>query len=398
MAKDTQYQHKKGQVLLLVISLVCFGLLALLMVIAGGAGDQAYADSERLVLQNAKVQVASVSVVESFQRRRIVYGQVESAKHSNIGFELSGILQSLQVSEGDSVKSGQTLATLDLARLEAQQNELRAALNRAKAEARLAELSAARVTELVNAKLEPQQRLDEASANLDAAQALVSEVEAQSASVTVEIQKSALRAPFDGQVLSQLIDQGTVVNIGQPVLTLISDSELEARFGLPENIAFGLSLGEQRPIRLGDDTFIGTVKSVAKQRTLATRTIDAVLSIDRNELSSQQLMALVSGDLVSIQVMLTVPKKGAWIPIGALANGVRGLWTVLVYNNTSETLSPRLVAVEHIDSQRAFISGAITQGDQIVVNGTHRFIPGQTVKKVEQVSMFKVAALTNKGQ
>lgn len=192
-------------------------------------------------------------------------------------------------------------------------------------------------------------------------------------------------APFDGQVLSQLVDKGTVLSIGQPVFSLLSVTTLEARFGLPENTAFGLSVGEQYTLRLRDSTFPAVVKSVAKQRTLSTRTIDAVFSIDRSYLTPSQLIALVSGDLVSIDVAFTVQKAGAWVPLSALSNGIRGLWTILVYQVNEGNLVARTVAVEHLDKERAYISGAIRHGEQVVVNGAHRFAPGQKVNQVERL-------------
>lgn len=397
MSNNTQIQHNKGKWLLLLISSLCFLLLALLMLLSGNSGGQAYAQSELLVIQNAKVEVLPVRIQENYLRQRIVYGRVESAKRSDVGFELSGSLQSLDVSEGETVQQGQALASLDVSRLNARENELIAALNRAQADARLAQISLQRVSELVKAKLAPQQGLDEAKATLEAAQAFVSEVDARLESLRVEKQKSTLIAPFDAQVITQLIDQGTVVNIGEPVFTLISITNLEARFGLPENIAFGLSIGEQHQISLGETRFVGTVQSIAKQRTLATRTIDAVFSIDREGLLPEQLMALVSGDLVSISVELNVDKKGAWIPLSALSNGVRGLWTVLVYDSNEGKLLARTVAVEHLDAERAFVSGAIRQGELVVVNGTHRFTPGQAVNQVEQIDALDIASISKKG-
>ncbi|MFC4700977.1 efflux RND transporter periplasmic adaptor subunit [Glaciecola siphonariae] len=386
MSNFTDAILRRPKRLLIALAALCFALLALLMLLSGSDSSQAYTADEMLVVQNAAVEVQEITMQSRFSRQRVVYGQVESAKQSNLGFELAGVLQSLYVTEGQSVAKGELLASLDLARLEASANEVDAALKRAQADATLATLSLNRVRDLVNAKLEPQQRLDEAKAALDAANALVAEVEARLASVQVEKQKSQLLAPFDGQVFAQLADEGTVLGPGQAVFSMISANTLEARFGLPENTAFGLQIGERYPLSLGDTQFMATVKSIAKLRTLATRTVDAVFTIDQASLSPDQLLALVSGDLVSISVDLEVDKTGAWVPLSALANGVRGLWTVLVYQSEDSTLAPRTVSVEHLDAERAYISGAIQDGDKVVVNGTHRFTPGQKVLQVRTIA------------
>jgi RND family efflux transporter MFP subunit len=375
--------------LLVLLGIIGFASLALLMLMSGNASSQAYKDKELLATQNTVAEVSSIAIQSSYLRKRIIYGQVESAMQSDVGFELAGVLRTILVEEGANVRKGQALAELDLARLDAQRNELEAALRRAQADAKLAELSAQRVSDLVNAKLEPQQRLDESQASLDAAQALVTEVEARLQSLEVEKQKSVLKAPFDGQIIAQLADEGTVLNVGQPLLSVISIDTLEARFGLPENTAFALAPGDAYNLQVSGTTLLANVKSVAKRRTLATRTVDTLFSIDKTSISPRQLAALVSGDLVSISVEEEVSQTGAWVPVDALANGVRGLWTVMIYDQATKTIVSRSVSVEHLDGERAFISGAIEDAQKIIVNGTHRFTPGQ---KVNQVNAVKTVA------
>ena len=368
------------------------------MVFSGSGASKAYSQDELNVQTQAKAQLIEVSMQDSYERQRIVYGQIESAKQSALGFELSGVLSKVFFDEGMNITKGDLLAELDLERLQAREGELNAALQRAQADAKLASLSLERVQHLVEAKLEPQQRLDESRAALDAAQALVVEVEARLDSLAVEKAKSTLRAPFDGQIVSQMLDEGTVVNVGQAVFEVLANNTLEARFGLPENIAFGVEKGQRYLIKLGQSSFDARVKTIAKQRNLSTRTIDAIFEIAQNDLSPQQLNSLVSGDLVNISVSLDVPKRGAWLPFSALTSGVRGLWTVLVYEPQSKTLSSRLVSIEHMEGKRAFVTGAIEDNELLIANGAHRFVPGQTLADVETISLQMAIASTGGGQ
>nr|WP_136251404.1 efflux RND transporter periplasmic adaptor subunit [Ningiella ruwaisensis] len=372
----------KGLTLLLGISLVSFLSLGLLMFATGDGLSQAYSDDELAVLENSTVHIAPISLQSSFQRKRSVYGTVESALFADLGFELAGVLKHVLVEEGEQVEKGQVLAQLDITRLEARRVELKASLQRANADAKLAELSLKRIADLVSRELEPKQRLDESEAVLDAALAVVNEVEARLDSLAVEIAKSSLIAPFDGQALRQIVDEGTVLSSGQAVFTLLSDSALEARFGLPERVAFGLSPGDSYMLELGESTIPATVKSVARQRNLSTRTIDTLFEIDKSDLSFEQLASMVSGDLVKISVYIEQEKRGTWVPVSALASGVRGLWTLLVYDDDSERLLTRTVSLEHLDGDRAFVSGTIAPGDRIVISGTHRFTPNQRVSNI----------------
>ena len=136
------------------------------------------------------------------------------------------------------------------------------------------------------------------------------------------------------------------------------------------------------------------MKSVAKQRNLSTRTIDALFTIEQSALSEQQLQALVSGDLVNIRVEIEIDKKGAWVPLSALSSGLRGLWTVFVYDESTQRIDSRLVSVEQLSAERAFVSGAIKQGDLLVSHGAHRFTPGQKVSQISRLSADEAFALT----
>ncbi|MFB0912252.1 MAG: efflux transporter periplasmic adaptor subunit, partial [Glaciecola sp.] len=93
---------------------------------------------------------------------------------------------------------------------------------------------------------------------------------------------------------------------------------------------------------------------------------------------------LISGDLVSLSVDVQMQKQGAWIPISALSNGVRGLWTLFVIDKSSgsQVIQARSVYVEYMEQDRAFVSGAIVQGELLVVSGLHRLTPNQLVTNI----------------
>jgi len=337
------------------------------------------------VIENAKVNVQAITIQSAYTKQRKVYGLIESAQQANLGFELSGVINETLVAEGQRVVKGQILATLDKQRLMAQKKELDAALLRAKADAKLRSLSAKRTAELVEKRLEPDQRLDEANAALDAANALVNEVRARHESLNVELQKSSLVAPFNGQVVKQLLDSGTVVTMGLPVFVLMAEVDLEARIGLPTQSPLALSLGERYTLSYEDQTVPAKLISLAKQRNRATRAIDALFKIDAQ---AAEKLYLMPGDLVSLSVDVEIDKQGAWIPIGALSNGVRGLWTLFVIDKStgSQIIQARSVYVEYMEQDYAFVSGALDHGDLLVVSGLHRLTPNQVVQNIQVIN------------
>ncbi|MDT0582310.1 MULTISPECIES: efflux RND transporter periplasmic adaptor subunit [Alteromonadaceae] len=372
---------RSGRQHLILLSVGSFSLLAILLLFSGEKTANAFSEAESMVMQNASVEVQEIMLQNAYSKQRKVYGLIESATQATIGFELSGVINELYVKEGDSVAKGQALAGLDLQRLLAQQQELEAALTRAQADANLAKLSNNRIAELVKSKLESSQRLDEAEANLDAANAAVNEVIARQERLAVEIEKSTLKAPFDGQVVSQILDPGTVVSSGQGVFSILSQQRLEARIGLPTNSPLALKIGEVYPLNFNGQVLNSRLSSIAKQRNRATRAIDAVFAIESVDLEQTYIMP---GDIVSLSVDVDVQHTGAWVPVAALANGVRGLWTLFIVSEVDgkQIVQPRSVQVEYMEQDRAFVSGAIEQGDKLIVSGLQRFTPNQAVNNV----------------
>lgn len=376
---------KPNRLLLAGITVVSFSLLVILMVFSGNQSALALDENKLLVIQQSKVEVSTINMQKNYIKPRVVFGQIGSVQQSDIGFELSGTLHQVIVIEGASVIKGQVLATLDISRLKARENELKSALASANANAKLAKLSAQRITQLVENNLEPQQRLDEVKAQLAVSNAATSEAQARLDSLKVELAKSSLVAPFAGQVVRQYLDTGTVLVLGQAVFSIIAQEALEARFGLPEQTAFGLTVGETRELAMYGQTFMAQVTSVAKQRNQATRTIDAIFTINSTSLSAQQKALMISGDLVSLTVDIPVQTSGTWVPISALASGVRGLWTLYVIDDNN-IIQTRLVSIEYADKTKAFVSGAINEGEKVVVSGTHRLVPQQSVTNVVELS------------
>jgi RND family efflux transporter MFP subunit len=382
--QQTAKSHRTARVQLLAMSGVSMFLLTVLMLFSGEQSVNAFSNAQTMVLQNANVEVHSIQIQSAYQKQQKVYGLVESASQVDVGFELSGSINELMVLEGAFVKQGQVLASLDLKRLNAQKAQLNASLNRAKADAEISQLSVNRVKELVKVKLDSTQNLDQANARLKAANAVVKEVEASLQALDVEMQKSKLVAPFDGQVLRQLQDLGAVVNAGQAVLTLVANTQLEARFGLPTHTAFGIKVGQLFTIDANEIPINGRVQSIAQQRNRAMRTIDAVFSLE-----TDNKPYLMTGDIVSISVSNQVEKKGAWVPVSSLANGVRGLWTLYVAEQAQGgyLVKSRTVAVEYLEDDRAYITGAISDGDRVIVNGLQRLTPNQIIANISETNL-----------
>ena len=102
---------------------------------------------------------------------------------------------------------------------------------------------------------------------------------------------------------------------------------------------------------------------------------------------------VLPGDLARLSLEQRVEEPGFWLPIAALAEGSRGLWTAYVVmpledgvNATSGAthyLQPRPVEILYEATERVFVRGALSDGDMFVTGGLTRVVPNQQVRLAE---------------
>ncbi len=322
----------------------------------------------------------------SYQSRRVFVGRIEALRQSDLGFELGGRLERVDVDDGDRVDAGAVLAVLDTARLDARRAELTAALQQVRADLGLARATLARTEEAAGFNGVSGQELDEARERFNALQAAERLAKSRVATVQVDIDKSTLRAPYAAVVIRRFADEGQVLGAGQPVIGLQEDGALEIRVGVTGRGLDGLQRGQRREIEVDGRLLMTEVRAVLPLRGAGTRTVDVILGLE------DQNSGLRPGDLINLALPVAVEEAGFWLPISALTEGIRGLWAVFV----AEPLGPeanagseiegthrvvrRTVEVLHEESDRVFVKGTLRDGDRVVIDGTQRIVPGMIVR------------------
>lgn len=367
---DASHALKKPTLsLYLAIGLFVIGLVILLF----AAGLQG-APQDTLAPEPTTVTVDKVHIQQGFDTPVSLYGLIESSQASKLAFDTTGQVITISVDEGDSIERGQIVAKLDEQRLVAKRSELSAALDRAKANLTLAQLSGERIANLVDKKLEASQRLDEATATTKAALAQVSEIEAAINSLDVALTKTTLKAPFSGMVSQRFVDEGEVLSAGMPVVSITNQHTFQVRIAVPADILRYFPTGETVGVIVNDKAQDGKVLQHLPITDRQTRTVDILVSLPTAQGSRP-------GDMASIEGFKHHDDVGSWVPVTALSNGVRGLWRIFVVDSDSNILQGRSIEVLYTDGERAFVRGALADGELYVTTGTHRLAPGQQVSK-----------------
>jgi RND family efflux transporter MFP subunit len=327
------------------------------------------------------VKIHHIEIQSSYVKERVFIGRVEAGRLSDSGFEIGGNVSEIKVDEGYSVKEDDILATLDTDRLEAARKEAAAALQEARATLSLSESTLKRVKAAVKIKAVSRQELDEAQETRNTAEATVNRQKAALERIEVDIKKSTLKAPFDGIITKRLVDEGRVIAAGMPVLTLQEKTAAEARIALANGLADQFKEGQNVNLSIYSDKVNATVKSVLPVRDGRSWTVDVIFSLDKDAL-------VRPGDLAELKMGVSIETKGAWVPLSALTETVRGLWSVYTIDE-AETAQRKAVEILYQNESQAFVRSNLSQEESIIADGAHRIVPGQRVEALPYIKEGK---------
>ena len=384
------------------------------------------------------VETIAVKPVNTYQVSRFYAGTLVPRRSSELSFERSGKVSQISIDEGDRVEAGTAIASLDPRMIEARKRELLA--KRTQLVAQLEEMwagprpetiTAARSTvKALSEQLElarqksyrretlyaqgaisreqldeilfeastRQARMNEANSQLDellagtrseqieAQQALIEQLDAEIDSLDIELQQSVLKAPFAGTISSRLLDEGTVVSAGQPILQLVEGGTIEARIGVPAAAASRLAVGSHQKIQIGQKTYQAKVSAILPELDSSTRTVTVVLTLRSVETE------VTLGQVAKLELTNNLSTSGYWLPLSALVQGESGLWFCYVLSSAQVNIpsqatsifriEQRDVEIIHTESDRVLVRSNLQPGDQLIVSGTHRLVAGQLASPI----------------
>jgi RND family efflux transporter MFP subunit len=326
------------------------------------------------------VQVAVVKQAGSAQSTYT--GLVAARVQSDLGFRVPGKVVQRLVDAGQVVKAGQPLMKIDPTdythAITARTGELAAA----RAKWVQAAADERRYRGLTASGAVSQLAYDQAKAEADSAQALLSAAEAQAKVARDQGDYAVLLADADGIVVETLAEPGQVVTPGQTVIRLAHAGPREASVDLPETTRPTLGSAAQVNLYGGARQFSARLRQLSDSADPRTRTYEARFVLD-GEGAEAPLGA-------TVQLTLPNPQKAATleVPIGAIDDEGKGpgVW---VLDGTNSTVSYRPVHVEQFGGESALLSDGVQAGERIVAVGGHFVHEGEHVRAIDDKAVMQ---------
>lgn len=359
---------------------------AILAALAGGwfAWDRQYAQPGEVL--NAPGKQGGVPVTTTLAQRQTqpivleTNGYVTSLNSVEIHPQISNIITRVQVKEGQFVKAGDTLFTLD--ERSDQANLLKAEAQLAKDQATLTSLEHqfARQKELHLQGFIAQNALDIVKGQFEAQQATLRQDQAALEGERVSLNFNTLRAPISGRIGAINVYPGTLVQPGSGTLATITQLDpIAISFTLPERELTSLLAAA----KIGNVAIEAYLPNSNWKRAGRLSFIDNAVDTQSGTIRVKGLFdnsdhGLWPGAYAGVRISVRELKDTVVIPLAAVVNAVDGthIYTVAA----DQSVQRRKIEILHSFDTRAAIKG-LDGGERVVVDGTQNLRPGMRVRE-----------------
>ena len=194
------------------------------------------------VAQNAVPQAPAVSaadvVVKSISQWDSFNGRIEAVESVQLRPRVSGYIDKVNYTDGQEVKKGEVLFTIDDRTYRAALEQAQATLARAKTQASLAQSEASRTDKLINTNLVSREEWEQRRSAAAQAQADIRAAQAAVDAAQLNLDFTKVTAPIDGRASRALITSGNLVTAGDSasvLTTLVSQKTVYVYFDVDES-------------------------------------------------------------------------------------------------------------------------------------------------------------------
>lgn len=389
-------------------------ILAFLAVLALQLGcgekrsDSAQSNAKPVSVRVVTAQYASVAAVAEAP------GTVQARDRIALSSQINGYVRQINVRVGDLVRAGQVLATLDARDAESQKAmaqagvaEVQAALSEArkahqaategqgaaKAAHELASQTFTRYQKLYESKSVSPQEMDEARMRRDAAaaqvasatsmaaaaqerikqvEARIAQAKAQDGRADVLMSWTQIKAPAAGRIVERLVDAGTALFPGSPLMVLESTTHPQALADIPTEQAQLLKPGAM--VRLKSAGIAGMIEGrvaeIVPQANASTHSVQFKVELPAGA-------ALQNGQFVRIEVP-TGTRNAMTIPRSAVRESGQLTGLFVVDGNSKARF--RLIKTAPYDAQHMEVLSGIQPGEKILASLSNEIVDGVSVE------------------
>lgn len=308
-------------------------------------------------------------------------GSAEAMETVSIVPQVAGLIQNVHFKEGDYVKAGDPLFTIDTRPYTANLSAARANLAKNRALADEGQRTVARLEKLKKEGIATEQELSQARASAAAQQATLNADRANIASSSLNVQFARIQSPISGRTGSLLVNAGNVVrtNETRALVVIRSVAPIYVRFAVPEQYLSGV----RDAMKKGTVPVValprGGGKPVNGELTFIENTVDAATGkVDMKGKFENDDETLWPGQFVDVLLRIGLQKAAIVVPESAVQTGQDGPYTYVVGADLKVAL--RRLTVDRTHGNEIVVKKGVEPRERVVTDGQIRVTDGSQVE------------------
>lgn len=346
------------------------------------AGCGRPAAPKAIVAPPVPVQVATATR-EDVPRRIESIGAVQALRTVAIKSQVDGIVAEVHFREGDDVKAGDPLVTLDRRPLENSLRIARADLVNARAEATKADADLERYKRLDQQDAISKEQFSQLSTKAETTKALLQSKEASVSNAELLLGYTQIRAPISGRTGQRLLHEGALVKANDNAFSLVTINQLA-----PVAVAYAVPESSLDNIRAALTE--GRASVTVIERTSGLKREDGKLEFVDNVVDATTGMitlkavfpnedkALWPGRFVNVTTQIGLDRDATVVPTTAVQTSQSGSTIYVVKEDKTVELRP--VKVARSAGDFSLIAEGVKPGETVVTDGQLRLLPGAKVE------------------
>lgn len=291
-------------------------------------------------------------------------GTLQADQAITVRPEITGIVTSIDFTDGERIEKGDLIITLD-------DRDLKARLMQAEARLTLTRANYQRAERLLKQGSGTARARDEALNDFKSAEAEVAAAEAA-------LQKATIEAPFSGIIGLRQVSLGQFLSVGDPIATLADVDNLRIDFQVSEVFLTDIHAGQEVNVTfdaLSGETYKGVVSA-----------IDPVVSVDGRALSVRAVLRNVDGKLrpglFGRVEIVTDTRRSIMLPEASIVSSPTGEKAVFLVKDGNAKMNPVTIG-KRLPGEVEILSG-VEDGDTVIVSGQLKVQNGQPVEIVAE--------------
>jgi len=293
-----------------------------------------------------------------------VSGKIKSSKESRLAFKIPGIIKKINVKEGDLVREGTVLASLDL-------TEIEAGLNKARTAVEKAERDYARVEKLYRDSVATLEQFQDISSAREIALADLN-------SAGFNYKHALISAPSAGKILKRRYEEHELINAGEPVFLFAADSDdLTMETAVADVDVVKIKPGDEAivfPDAYPSEKINGTVNEISRVEDPYTGLYEVTISLKRSKLN------LFSGFSSRAEIIPANENPEIVIPVESLVEADERKAYVFIVEDKQKVKKHRVIIKNILNEKIVLEKNSLQPGQEIVTRGVEYLRDGYSVK------------------